>query len=79
MVGEIGQIKREIAFSGDVLNTTSRIQAKCNDLGVDILASEEFSKINYALPTGIKVEALGPKELKGKAEAMELVTFRNDT
>ncbi len=79
MVGEIGQIKREIAFSGDVLNTTSRIQAKCNELGVDILASEEFSKINYRLPSGIKAESLGEQTLKGKAEAMRLVTFRNDS
>ncbi|MEL6812661.1 MAG: adenylate/guanylate cyclase domain-containing protein, partial [Bacteroidota bacterium] len=78
MVGEIGQIKREIAFSGDVLNTTSRIQAKCNELGVDILASEDFSKIHHTLPAGIEVEPLGPQLLKGKAEALSLVTFRNE-
>ena len=29
-VGEIGVMKREIIFSGDVLNTTSRIQELCN-------------------------------------------------
>ena len=79
MVGEIGQIKREIAFSGDVLNTTSRIQAKCNELGVAILASEEFLKINYAIPPGISAENLGKQSLKGKAKAIVLVTFRNDS
>ncbi|MBL4662187.1 MAG: adenylate/guanylate cyclase domain-containing protein [Flavobacteriaceae bacterium] len=78
MVGEIGQIKRDIAFSGDVLNTTSRIQSKCNELGVDILISEEFLKINYILPEGIIAENLGEKVLKGKAEKMNLVTFRNE-
>lgn len=78
MVGEIGQIKREIAFSGDVLNTTSRIQAKCNELGVDILVSEEFAQIHYILPKGITAENLGEQYLKGKAEPMSLVTFRNE-
>ena len=29
-VGEIGVLKKIIAFSGDVLNTTSRIQSNCN-------------------------------------------------
>ena len=40
MAGEMGVVKRDIAFSGDVLNTASRIQGKCNELGVDILLSK---------------------------------------
>ncbi len=78
MTGEIGQIKRDIAFSGDVLNTTARIEAKCNELGVDILASSEFSTINIKLPSNITKEDLGPHQLKGKAEPVSLVTFRNE-
>ncbi len=76
MVGELGQVKREIAFSGDVLNTTSRIQAKCNDLGVDILASVAFGNILGELPNGLHQHPLGSQILKGKAEELELVTFR---
>ncbi len=75
MVGELGQIKRDIAFSGDVLNTTSRIQAKCNELGVDILASKEFSDITYQLPSGIVTKQMGRQELKGKKQLISLVTF----
>jgi len=77
MVGELGQVKREIAFSGDVLNTTSRIQAKCNELGVFILASSSFSEIAFELPKGIECIPLGEHSLKGKLEAVALVTFRN--
>ena len=77
MVGEIGQIKRDIAFSGDVLNTTSRIQSLCNELGVEILASKEFANVAYKLPKGIEKHELGSEELRGKAEKMELVTYRN--
>ena len=40
--GEIGVIKRDITFSGDVLNTTARIQGLCNQYEVDILVSDEL-------------------------------------
>lgn len=76
MVGEIGQIKRDIAFSGDVLNTTSRIQAKCNELGVDILASEVFGNLITQLPEGVTTEVVGKQSLKGKISEVSLITFR---
>ena len=42
MAGEIGIVKHDIAYSGDVLNTTSRIQSKCNELNVNILIPNIF-------------------------------------
>lgn len=75
MVGEIGQIKRDIAFSGDVLNTTSRIQSMCNELNVDILASEEFANISFKLPKGVKKMKMGDEQLRGKKDEIGLVTF----
>jgi adenylate cyclase len=76
MVGEIGQIKRDIAFSGDVLNTTSRIQGLCGEFGLDILASMEFATLNESLPKNIKVITLGKEKLRGKIVEIELVTFK---
>ncbi|MCH9660191.1 MAG: adenylate/guanylate cyclase domain-containing protein [Bacteroidetes bacterium] len=78
MVGELGQIKRDIAFSGDVLNTAARIQAKCNELEVTILASDAFSNILPSLPNSLVRHSMGRHHLKGKAQAMELITFRNE-
>ncbi|WP_170152865.1 adenylate/guanylate cyclase domain-containing protein [Ulvibacter antarcticus] len=75
MVGEIGQIKRDIAFSGDVLNTTSRIQGLCSDLDVDILASKDFGDVCYKLPKNVMKQAVGKEKLRGKADEMELVTY----
>ncbi len=75
MVGEIGQIKRDIAFSGDVLNTTSRIQAMCNELDVEILASKQFADIAYRLPKGVTKKELGKEKLRGKTEEIEMVTY----
>ena len=39
-VAEVGELKTEIAFHGDVLNTASRIQGLCNTFGKSLLASE---------------------------------------
>ncbi|GER59060.1 hypothetical protein ULMA_11680 [Patiriisocius marinus] len=79
MVGEIGQIKREIVFSGDVLNTASRIQALCNELEVGILASKEFADLQIKLPSGVKRIDLGTEKLRGKADEMKLVTYQRNT
>lgn len=76
MVGEIGQIKREIVFSGDVLNTASRIQTLCNEFEVEILASKEFADLNTKLPKNVVKANLGEEKLKGKASEMKLVTFQ---
>lgn len=40
----VGEIKKEILFIGDVLNTTSRIQEACKRLSKDFLISEQLLK-----------------------------------
>lgn len=74
MAGEIGVVKRDIAFSGDVLNTTSRIQGKCNELGVDILISKFLlDKLNLESDSYHPTE-IGDIELKGKEQHVSLFT-----
>tara|TARA_R110000868_G_scaffold407851_1_gene689695 strand:+ start:3597 stop:4694 length:1098 start_codon:yes stop_codon:yes gene_type:complete len=72
--GEIGTLKKEIIFTGDVLNTTARIQGLCNSHNVDILISEELIK-ELKPKHGFKVKSMGITELKGKEEKMELFTI----
>lgn len=72
--GEIGVIKRDIAYSGDVLNTAARIQSKCNELGVDILLSETLLQQLHLVGSGFREQAIGEVELRGKAEAVRLYT-----
>lgn len=75
MAGEIGVVKREIAFSGDVLNTTARIQSKCNELGVDILASKFLvEKLNLNADQ-FNPREIGEMELRGKKELVTLFTM----
>ena len=42
VVTEVGAIKRELSFHGDTLNTASRIQGKCNELGAQVLIPENL-------------------------------------
>ncbi len=39
-VAEVGELKKELAYHGDVLNTAARIQAKCNHFQKQLLISE---------------------------------------
>lgn len=73
MAGEIGVVKREIAYSGDVLNTTARIQAKCNELGVNILTSKAVIDLIGHVDQ-FRPEEIGSMELKGKKEHVTLFT-----
>jgi len=74
MTGEIGVVKRDIAFSGDVLNTTSRIQSKCNDLGVDILLSQRLLDQLTINGNGFQPKQIGEITLRGKEQKLMLVT-----
>lgn len=78
MVGELGKIKRDIAFSGDVLNTTARIQSQCNAKGVSILASKTFADQLRRLPKNCVRVDLGNEPLKGKTVDVSLVTFEKN-
>ncbi len=74
MAGEIGVVKRDIAFLGDVLNTTSRIQGKCNELGVDILLSGYLVQKLRGAIKGLNPKELGEIDLRGKRKKVALFT-----
>jgi adenylate cyclase len=74
MAGEIGVIKKDIIYSGDVLNTTARIQEQCNHYRVNILLSKEtFDLISDT--DGFKLTPLGSIELRGKKRKIDLNTI----
>jgi adenylate cyclase len=72
--GEIGIIKRDIIFTGDVLNTTSRIQASCNELDTDILLSDNVLSL-FDKTDPFIVKALGKITLKGKLNTINISTL----
>ncbi len=74
IAGEIGIIKRDITYSGDVLNTAARIQSKCNEFNVDLLTTKSLiDKLAYSdIYTAV---SLGSIPLRGKSEEIELCTM----
>ncbi len=73
--GEIGVIKKDIVFSGDVMNTTSRIQSMCNEYGVKILFSKYLMDKLSLPPNGYQPRRMGMIELRGKRQKVELYTL----
>jgi adenylate cyclase len=70
-VSEVGKYKSEIAYHGDVLNTTARILSKCHDLNSDFIISD-FIMEKVEMPRYLKTESMGSSQLKGKQQEVEL-------
>ncbi len=73
-VGEIGVIKKDIAMSGDTMNTTARIRTACSELNQKYIVSKDFMD-NVDLKDW-QTENLGLVELKGKKDGLELFALK---
>jgi adenylate cyclase len=72
--GEIGALKKEIVFTGDVLNTTARLQSLAKEYRTDLLLSGDLIDL---LPKDGSQEfkQLGARSLRGKKEETLLFTL----
>jgi len=75
MIGEIGVVKREIAHSGDTMNTAARIRSKCTEFKVNILFSESLLKFLKTSPDQFSINKLGSLTLRGKKNPLKLFTL----
>ncbi len=73
-VGEIGVIKKDLAMSGDTMNTTARIRSACSELNQKFIVSKDF-KDNIDLKEW-QSESLGIVDLKGKGSGIELFSLK---
>jgi len=71
LVGELGDLRSEIALIGDAINTTKRIEDVCRHFHFDVLASESYlERVSFPEDTrAVPVEAI---RLLGKTETMQL-------
>jgi adenylate cyclase len=74
-VAEIGEIKREIAYHGDVLNTAARIEKKCTPLKKKMIISEYLEKELPENMDGFSKELIGEIELKGRKGKINLFSI----
>lgn len=72
-VVEVGDIKRDIAYHGDTLNTAARIQGVCNSYQKKFLTSAFVLK-STDVEQSFKIESMGMVTLKGKKEPVEIIS-----
>ena len=71
VTAEVGDLKRDIVHSGDVVNTAARIEGECRPRGHRLLVSADLlTRMPDA--DGLAVEHLGEVALRGKAERVGL-------
>ncbi|WP_375437308.1 adenylate/guanylate cyclase domain-containing protein [uncultured Hymenobacter sp.] len=71
VVTRVGEVKREIVYHGDVLNTTARIQSLCNELGQELLISQDLLTQLPALPS-VQAISLSTLHLRGRQQSVSL-------
>ena len=69
--GEIGSVKKDIVYSGDVLNTTARIVALCNQYNESLIISDMLYEKLKETP-GYRFRYLDSPVLRGKTQKMGL-------
>ncbi len=70
-VNEVGNIRRDIAYHGDVINTASRIQSICNQYKEKFLVSSKLIKKLDQL-NGYESTSIGDIQLRGKEKSVEV-------
>jgi adenylate cyclase len=73
-VGEIGVIKKDLAMSGDTMNTTARIRSACSELNQKFIVSKDF--MDAVDLKEWQAESLGVVDLKGKTSGVELFALK---
>jgi class 3 adenylate cyclase len=63
--GELGDLRRQIVFVGDILNTAARLEEYAKGTGFDLVASGAVLG-QLALPPGIEATPCGELALRGK-------------
>ena len=69
---DVGYIKSEIVYHGDVLNVAARLEALCNEENADFLISGELASMLPAA-TGVDMTSLGMKQVRGRPEPLEVL------
>ena len=70
-VAKVGDIKREIAYHGDTINTAARIQSVCNTYGKSFIISERL-KDQIIWEESFSTEFMDSIRLKGKEKEIKL-------
>lgn len=76
IVVEVGSVKKELAYHGDVINTSSRIQDQCNIHGEKLLISKDLLD-RLTLSSTYTDKYIGNLALKGKSSSLDIYAINN--
>jgi adenylate cyclase len=71
VISECGNSRRQIAYFGDTMNVTQRIQEHCKAVGRNLLVSGGLTSY-LSSSTHVQIEALGNVILRGRMAAVEV-------
>jgi adenylate cyclase len=74
VTGEIGDVRREIAYVGDTLNVAARLLDAAKELGHDVLVSTDLLE-HAALPAGLKAEKLPTLTVRGRTAPLGIAAL----
>ncbi len=75
MVLQVGQIKRDISYNGDTMNTAARIESKCNEFKQNLLISGDL----YDLiddKKAFRYKNVGNIQLRGKKRGVDIYAVK---
>jgi class 3 adenylate cyclase len=71
VISECGNSRRQLAYFGDTVNVTARLQEYCKEAGRNLLVSADL--LSHLRPNpDVLIEPLGPAQLRGRAAAIEV-------
>jgi len=75
MVLQVGQIRRDISYNGDTINTAARIESMCNELKQNFLISSDLFII-LKDQKAFNFKTVGNIKLKGKRKTVEIYAVK---
>jgi class 3 adenylate cyclase len=78
VIGECGDSRRQIAYFGDTVNVTARLQQHCKEAGRSLLVSVEVYRLLPSI-SNVVIEPLGSTQLRGRAAPIEIFAVSRRT
>ena len=75
VTADVGVDRHKIAYFGDTVNATARLEALCRTLDAPLLASRDVIARLPALPPGIALSDLGPQTVRGRGQPLRVVAL----
>ncbi|MBW9066126.1 adenylate/guanylate cyclase domain-containing protein [Rhizobium herbae] len=76
ITAEIGVHHHKIAYFGDTVNTTARLESLCKTLNRPVLISAELAE-RIKLPDAIAIEDLGTHAVKGRGQTLGVMALKS--